>query len=117
MENNNIEVKTATIDKDVLDIMKQEDVLSALKNEKDMKRLELNFACEMLSTIKELNNAINDLMNVLTVCSADKLTEFFKEVKKNVAGEEKRIDLQNKIKKSHLKPKTSKKITKTDKAE
>lgn len=117
MENNEIKVTQATIDKDVLDIMKQKDVLDTLKSERDMKRLELNFACEMLSTVKELSTALNDLMNVLTICSADKLTEFFKEVKKNVTGEQKRVELQNKIKKSHLKPKKTQKITKKDKTE
>ena len=84
MEDKKVEVKKAGIDPEILDIMKQEDVLQSLSNEKDWKRVELNFACEMLGVVKEMNTAFNDMMNFLTICSADKLKSFFKELQKNV---------------------------------
>ena len=110
MENNkDVEVKKAGIDPDVLDIMKQKDILDTLKDEKFTKRAELNFFAEMLSSVKEMNNAFNEFMSFMTMCSADKLKGFFKELQANVEDEETRVNLQKKMEKSHLKPKSSKK--------
>lgn len=114
MKDKKVEVKKAGIDPEILDIMKQEDVLQSLSNEKDWKRVELNFACEMLGVVKEMNTAFNDMMNFLTICSADKLKSFFKELQKNVDDEENRVNLQEKMKKSHLKPKNRKNFAKND---
>ena len=109
MENNEknekIEVKSAGIDKDVLDIMTQEDVLMAVQDEKMMKRFELNFLCEFLSEIKGLRKDFDEFSQMISVCSADKLADFFKELQGNVAKEEQRLNAQEKIKKSHQKPK------------
>lgn len=113
MENKEVEIKKAGIDKDVLDIMKQEDILATLNDEKLSKRAEMNFFCEMLSTIKDMNNAFSEFMNFLTICSADKLKSFFKELQTNVEDEKARINLQEKIKKSHLKAKNCKKTAKS----
>lgn len=109
-----VEVKKAGIDPDVLDIMKQKDILDTLKDEKFSKRAELNFFAEMLSSIKDMNNAFGEFMNFLTMVSADKLKGFFKELQNNVEDEETRVNLQEKMKKSHLKAKNCKKSAKND---
>ena len=114
MENKEIEVKNAGIDPDVLDIMKQKDILDTLKDEKFSKRAELNFFAEMLSSVKDMNNAFGEFMNFLTMVSADKLKSFFKELQNNVEDEETRVKLQENIKKSHLKAKNCKKNAKND---
>lgn len=116
MENEKETQKTETnegkIDKDVLDIMKDEDVLKALEDEVQIKRVILNCFCEFLSEIKDLRKEFDEFSQMISVCSADKLADFFKELHKNVAEEEKRQNVQEKIKKGHQK---SKKSAKNDK--
>lgn len=112
----NKEIKTSggKIDKEVLDVMKQDDILSAISDPKQANRLILNCFCEFLSEIKGLRQDFDEFMQMISVCSSDKLTEFFKELQKNVAQEEVRQNVQKKIKKSHLKPQICKKIAKSD---
>jgi HSP20 family molecular chaperone IbpA len=106
MENNEkIKVESAGIDKDVLDIMTQEDVLKAISDETQMKRFELNFFCEFLSEIKGLRKDFDEFSQMISVCSAEKLADFFKELQGNVAQEQKRVELQEKMSQSHKKSK------------
>ena len=93
----------ATIDKDVLDILKDEEIMKSISDETQFRRLELNFFCEFLSQMKELNKEFDEFTQLLSVVSADKLAAFFKELNKNVSDEEKRIELQGKLKESHKK--------------
>lgn len=116
-----VEVKGGAIDTDVLQIMKEEDVLKAISDDTQIKRVILNCVCEMYGEIKAMNSAFEELMKIVSVCSADKLTGFFKEVQKNVADETARLNVQKKIQKSHLKARKCKKSekigSKTDKIE
>ena len=106
MENNEkIKVESAGIDKDVLDIMTQEDVLKAISDETQMKRFELNFFCELLSEIKGLRKDFDEFSQMISVCSAEKLADFFKELQGNVEQEKKRMELQEKMSQSHKKSK------------
>lgn len=106
MENNEkIKVENAGIDKDVLDIMTQEDVLKAISDETQMKRFELNFFCEFLSEIKGLRKDFDEFSQMISVCSAEKLADFFKELQGNVAQEQKRMELKEKMSQSHKKSK------------
>lgn len=100
-----IKVESAGIDKDVLDIMTQEDVLKAISDETQMKRFELNFFCEFLSEIKGLRKDFDEFSQMISVCSAEKLADFFKELQGNVAQEQKRMELQEKMSRSHKKSK------------
>ena len=109
-----VDVKPAGIDKEVLDVMKHEDILEAISDDKQVKRLILNCFCEFLSEIKDLRKEFDNFMQTISVCSADKLMGFFKEVQKNVVDEENRIELQEKIKESHKKPKKSTKNAKKE---
>lgn len=115
MENKEqVEVKRASIDRDVLDIMNQEDILKAIEDDKQLNRFKLNFFCEFLSEIKELRKEFDDFMQMISVCSADKLTNFFKELQKNVVTEEKIVQLHEKIGQSHKKSSKKKKnVSKT----
>lgn len=98
-----LEVSGGKIDKDVLDVLKQEDILKAVSDDKQVKRLILNCFCEFLSEIKGLRSQFEEFSQMISVCSADKLSSFFKELQKNVADETKRVELQEKIKESHKK--------------
>lgn len=93
------------IDKEVLDIMKQQDVLDAISDEKQMKRLELNLFCELLSEITDLRKQFDEFAQMISVCSTEKITAFFKQLQKNVDEETKKVEMYNKIKQSHKKPK------------
>lgn len=111
-ENKKIEETEGKIDKEVLDIMKNEDIVAAVSDDKLVKRLILNCFCEFLSEIKDLRKEFDEFSQMISVCSADKLADFFKELHGNVAKEEKRIELREKMAKSHKK---AKKTTKNNK--
>lgn len=113
VEKENVKVTGGKIDRDVLEVMKQDDILSAISDEKQANRLILNCFCELLSEIKGMRQDFDEFMQMISVCSSDKLTSFFKELQQNVADETKRLELQDKIKQSHKKPaKKSKKSVK-----
>lgn len=98
-----IKVTGGKIDREVLDVMSQEDILTAISDEKQANRLILNCFCEFLSEIKGLRQDFDEFMQMVSVCSSDKLCAFFKELQGNVADETKRLELQEKIKRSHKK--------------
>lgn len=105
--------KQGKIDEDVLDVLKQEDVLAALSDDKQVKRVMLNCFCEFLSEIRGLRTQFEEFSQMISVCSADKLTSFFKELQKNVGEEVKKEELKEKIMQSHKKStKKSKKSVK-----
>lgn len=101
MENNEIKVTGGKIDKEVLDVMKQDDILTAISDPKQANRLILNCFCEFLSEIRGLRNDFDEFMQMISVCSSDKLAAFFKELQKNVAKEE----VRQKVSQSHKKAK------------
>ena len=100
-----VETTDAKIDKDVLDIMKNDEILSSMSDDKQIKRLILNCFCEFLSEIKGLRRDFDEFSQMISVCSADKLADFFKELHGNVAQEEKRQELHKKMSQSHQKSK------------
>lgn len=104
-----ISVSKSSIDKEVLDIMKQDDVMKVIGDEKLMKRATLDFFCEMLSTVKELNSEMNNLFQIISICSAKKVSEFFTQVDDNFKEEKKRVAAKSKAEKSHEKKKINKK--------
>lgn len=108
-EKKDIEIKSAGIDEDVLEITVKENVLKATEDDKQMNRVMLNCLCEMLSQFKQMNKAFDEFSNILSICGADKLQDFFKKLKKNVDGEENRQILKKEIEKSHKKRKNVKK--------
>lgn len=84
MENNEakqIHTTGGEIDKEVFDILSQNDVLTAVSDDKQARRLILNCFMEFLSECKALNKQADEFMQVLSICSKDKLNEFFKQVK------------------------------------
>lgn len=111
-ENAKSEVKEAEIDKEVLDIMNDEQIIASITDEKALARFRLNCFCELLSQISALKREVEELSQLISVASADKLTSFFKELQKNVDAEENRIELQKKMGESHKKSKKSAKKVK-----
>lgn len=109
-----IETTDAKIDKDVLDVMKNEDILAAVSDDTQIKRLILNCFCEFLSEIKGLRKDFDEFSQMISVCSADKLADFFKELNGNIAQEEKRLELKEKMSKSHKK--STKNVKKSNKS-
>lgn len=101
------EIQEAGIDKDVLEKMVKENVLTATKDDIQMNRVMLNCMCEMLSQFQQMNKAFAEFSNILSICGADKLTDFFKKLKVNVDNEVTRQNVQKQIKKSHKKAKKS----------
>ena len=96
------------IDTEVLLAMKSENVELAVSDDKQIKRVILNCFCEFLSEIKELNKQIDDFNTFVSVVSSDKVVDFFMNIQDNTKEEVKRVELFEKAKKSHLKPKKKK---------
>lgn len=110
MENKEkITVSGGEIDKEVLDIMSQEDVLKAINDDVQMRRMELNLFCEFLSEIKAVKSEFEQFAQMVSICSSNKIADFFKTLKSNVEDENARIELQEKMKESHKKSKKRKK--------
>ena len=103
-DNEKINITGGTIDKDVLDIMKNQGVLDSIKDEKQVWRLILNCFCEFLSEIKDLRKEFDEFSQMISVCSADKLADFFKELQQNVDAESKKVAAYEKAHQGHKKP-------------
>lgn len=102
-----LEVKDGGIDQDVLDLMVNEDVLGALEDDKQIKRVVLNCFCEFLAELKKVSKSVDDFMETISICSSKKIREFFAEVKDNTQKEVTRVNVAKKVAKSHQKSKKS----------
>ena len=89
----------------MLDILKNEDLLATLSDDKLVKRFILNCFCEMLSEFNKLENEIKGLSNVLTMCSADKISRYLKEVESGIESETARQEVAQKVAEGHKKKK------------
>lgn len=79
-----IDIKPAEIDLDVLSVLSKECAISAIDDEKEMRRLELNCLCEMISEMKHFHTALDETLNVLSIAGNDKIVEFFTTVRENM---------------------------------
>lgn len=109
-----VQVKRGSIDKDVLNIMNDDEIMASIEDDKMQKRFILNCFCEFLSQIKDLKKKFDEFSDMIAVCSADKLNDFFKNLQENVEHEEKVQKLKEKMAQSHKKPKKG--VKKTEKS-
>lgn len=100
-----VDINEASIDKEVLDILSNEEMFETLLDDKLVKRFILNCFCEMLSEMGKLKKEICGLSNVITVCSADKINKYLKEVDTGIKEEEARQAVAEKIAEGHKKKK------------
>jgi len=100
-----LEFKPASIDADMLEIMKQEDFAKSMDDPKLFKRYMLNFYAENLSLMHQLEKLTETLVNVLTMVKSKDLAEYYKNVEDNVKSEEKTQKVMQIIGKSHQKSK------------
>lgn len=94
-----------TIDKDVIETMRKEQVELSTSNEKLMRRCELDFYCELLSQFRTANKNLENFYQTLNMIGAEKLTQYFKEFSTNYKKEETRQKIKKEISKSHKKAK------------
>lgn len=96
--------KQGQIDEDVkMDLKQQVDL--GLSNEKQMRRTELNYYCEFLSSLREMNKNLSELHNTINMLGEDKLMAYFKEVNDNFRKEEVNAKCRKKVSMEHQKPK------------
>lgn len=98
----------STIDRDVLDEMNAKKVDTAISDEREFRRAELNFYAELLSQLHGMTKKVEDCYVTLNMIGAERLTQYFKEFSQNWKEEEKRIAITNKVVQGHKKPKSSK---------
>jgi hypothetical protein len=84
----NVDIKPADIDMDVLSILGRDCALAAVESDKEMRRLELNCLCEMLSQMKHFQTALDETLNILSIVGNDKIVDFFAAMRENMAKEE-----------------------------
>jgi hypothetical protein len=94
-------IKTTGIDEEVKQIIAEEQVELGISDEKQMRRTELNFYCELLSQFKALNKDLDGLQETMNIAFADKMTAYYRELAENFKREEKRVAVQKQAKKSH----------------
>lgn len=104
-KNQELDIKPASIDADILDIMKQDDFKESLNDPKLFKRYMLNFMAENLSLMHQLEKLTETLVNVLTMTYSKPLAEYYNTAEDNVKKEEKTQKTLKIVKKSHLKAK------------
>jgi len=102
-------IKIEEIDNEILEIMQKEKVEKMLGNEKLFNRAMLNGYAELLTEFRKLNECQDNLLNIISMLSNEKLQSFFYGVKENYIKEENRVELANKLKKKTPKKKTTKK--------
>lgn len=84
----NLDIKPADIDLDVLSILGRDCAISAVSDEKEMRRLELNCLCEMLSQMNHFKTALDETLNILSIVGNEKIVDFFATMRENMAKEE-----------------------------
>ena len=90
------EFEDAGIDKEMLDIIAKDNILSSIKDQTQLNRVEVNFQAETLRELKELSKALDKIDNLLNVVSADKLEAFFKETTENFKKEQEKVNKSKK---------------------
>lgn len=98
-----VKVEQGSIDPKVLNIMKNEEIMAVLDDDRMLKRFELNSYCEVLSTLGDLVIAVKKLSDMVRVCGAPKLKEYFEAVQANYKKEETRAFVANKTAQGHKK--------------
>ena len=111
-ETEKVEVKDPGIDTAVVEELAKENIFNTLTDDKQIKRAELNFYCEMLAELDHLDQSMNNLVNIFTICSNKQITEFFNGINENIKKEQKIKNVEKIIEKSHKKPQKSKKSVK-----
>lgn len=84
----NLNITPAEIDLDVLNVLGQECALTVVNDEKEMRRLELNSLCEMLSEMKHFHTALDETLNILSIVGNEKIVDFFTSMRENMEREE-----------------------------
>lgn len=87
-EKKEVTIENGGIDKEVLEAIVKNDVLSSIQDQKQINRVVLNCLCEFLSELMHLNKSVDSFLDVLTICGSDKLQEFFTKFKSNVEEEQ-----------------------------
>ena len=109
MEKQQPKIKVAEIDNEALEILQTKSIEKALSDPKLFNRTMLNAYAELLMEFKKLNEFQDNLLNIISMLSNEKLQEFFYGVKENYTKEEKRVELANKLVKKTPKKKTTSK--------
>lgn len=104
-ETQELKITPASIDADILDIMKQDDFAKSLGDEKLFKRYMLNFMAENLSLMHQLEKITETMVNMFTMVYSKPLADYYNKAQENFEKEEKTQKTMNIIKKSHLKAK------------
>lgn len=109
MEENKLNITSAGIDADILEIMTHEDFAKAMENPQQFKRFFLNFMAENLSLMHQTEKLVETIVNLVTMVFSKPLAEYYNKAEENFKKEEKVQKTMAIIEKSHKK---SKKVAK-----
>ena len=108
-ENKELKFTQASIDADILDIMKQDDFAKSMENSTLFRRYFLNFMAENLSLMHQIEKLTETIVNLVTMVNSKELADYYNKAEENVKEEEKTQKTMGIIKKSHQKSKKSSK--------
>lgn len=91
VEEKKYDVGTEDIDAEILKVAQSKGVLDAVRDETTLNRAILNCFCEVLAELRHLENSFASFLDIISICSNDKIVEFFAQTKKNLDKEKKRL--------------------------
>lgn len=98
-----VKISGGEVDKEVMQEVVKKNVLSALDDEKSIKRIIFNAFAELLSEMKGLNKNVEDFNSLITIIGADKIKDYFGTLKDNIKKESDFQKMEEKIEQSHKK--------------
>ena len=100
-----VDIQNAGIDKDVLEAITKDLIEKTVNDQTLLNRAIVNCLAETISELKNVSRSLNNFYQVISICSQEKILEYFGELDKNVKAEEKRLIAQQKIHQDHKKKK------------
>ena len=98
-------VEFANIDKDILEIALNDNVYETMQDSVKRKRVIVNFLAEFLSSLKAIDKNMDEVAKDITICTSDKVLDFFIKTKDNIEKEENKQKAKAIVEQSHQKPK------------
>ena len=85
-------ITPAEIDDHILKLAGEGNILKGMTDQAQINRVMLNCFCELLAQAQHLSHAFDNFNEVLSICSMEKMNDFFTKSRKNFEKEKKRVE-------------------------
>ena len=84
------------LDNYALNVIAEDNILDGIKDEKQIQRVALNYECETLRELKELDKALTMMDYIFSICSKEKMVQMFTKIDENLEKETKKAQKSEK---------------------